>query len=250
MMREDTTATAHLRLDEVNDPRARRRREGHARKITLAGAALDYRLIRARRRTIGMEVSLPPRVTVRAPRWVTLSEIEEARCSSARSGRPRRSPEAAAAPRRHAAEWQVGALILYRGPGSKRSARRTHVAPSFNLTGAAHPRAQDESEVAGGKRPRDEARAPLARLRLRGAASRVRRPCGGCRTRAANGKLQRAARFASTGASCTGSPDNSRTRSRTSSSYTSPRSGRRSRRHSGTRRAARELEDWTALLAA
>ena len=114
MMREDDPATAHLRLDEVNDPRARRRREGHARKITLAGEALDYRLIRARRRTIGMEVDLTG-LTVRAPRWVTLSEIEEALFERAQwivkalaEWRGRRRD---VMPR----EWKSGAPILYRG---------------------------------------------------------------------------------------------------------------------------------------
>ena len=51
--------------------------DGHARRITLAGQPVDYRLIRARRRTIGMEVDLSG-LTVRAPRWVTMAEIEEA----------------------------------------------------------------------------------------------------------------------------------------------------------------------------
>ena len=40
-----------------------------------AGENVDYRLIRARRRTIGMEVDLSG-LTVRAPRWVTIRDIE------------------------------------------------------------------------------------------------------------------------------------------------------------------------------
>jgi predicted metal-dependent hydrolase len=161
MMREDDPATAHLRLDEVDDPRARRRREGHARRITLAGEALDYRLIRARRRTIGMEVDLTG-LTVRAPRWVTLSEIEEALFERAQwivkalaEWRGRRRD---VMPR----EWKSGAPILYRGRELSLEvfpARRAHVAPDlFNLT-VLHPRAQDESEVAElvGKWLRDEA---------------------------------------------------------------------------------------------
>jgi hypothetical protein len=55
----DGGAIAFLRLDEVpgHGP-ARRTRDGQARQVELAGTAVDYRLIRARRRTIGMEVDL------------------------------------------------------------------------------------------------------------------------------------------------------------------------------------------------
>ena len=47
------------------------------RKIVLVGETVDYRLFRARRQTIGMSVDLDG-LTVRAPRWVTIREIEEA----------------------------------------------------------------------------------------------------------------------------------------------------------------------------
>jgi predicted metal-dependent hydrolase len=47
---------------------------GRLRRIVLAGEALDYRLHRARRRTIGMQIDLDG-LTVRAPRWVSLAEI-------------------------------------------------------------------------------------------------------------------------------------------------------------------------------
>ena len=72
-------ATAHLRLDEVGrgPDDARRAGDGTQRRVVLAGETVDYRLIRARRRTIGMEVDLEG-LTVRAPRWVTISEIEAA----------------------------------------------------------------------------------------------------------------------------------------------------------------------------
>jgi predicted metal-dependent hydrolase len=43
----------------------------------LRGRTVEYRLIRARRRSIGMEVHLDG-LTLRAPRWVTLREIEAA----------------------------------------------------------------------------------------------------------------------------------------------------------------------------
>ena len=60
-------ATAHLRLDEVGrgTDDARRASDGTQRRVVLAGETVDYLLIRARRRTIGMEVDLDG-LTVRA----------------------------------------------------------------------------------------------------------------------------------------------------------------------------------------
>jgi len=52
-------------------------RGGQLRNVVLCGEPTDYRLVRARRRTIGMQVDLDG-LTVRAPRWVTLTEIEAA----------------------------------------------------------------------------------------------------------------------------------------------------------------------------
>jgi len=45
------------------------------RRIALSGHVVDYRLVRTRRRTIGMEIDLDG-LTVRSPRWVTIAEIE------------------------------------------------------------------------------------------------------------------------------------------------------------------------------
>ena len=111
-----TPAIAHLRLDEVDrgPDAARRVRDGSSRRIVLAGETVDYRLIRARRRTIGMEVDLEG-LTVRAPRWVTLAEIEAALAERANwivkalaEWRGRRRD---VMPR----VWKSGAPILYRG---------------------------------------------------------------------------------------------------------------------------------------
>ena len=150
---------AFLKLDDVVG--AARRREGHARTITLAGQAVEYRLIRARRRTIGMEVDLTG-LTVRAPRWVTMSEIEEALQERAqwivRALAEWRARRREVMPR----VWKSGAPILYRGRELSLEvfpARRTHVAPDlFHLT-VLHPQAQDEGEVADlvGRWLRDEA---------------------------------------------------------------------------------------------
>src|SRR5260221_2007665 len=146
-MMRTRTATAHLRLDEINrgPDTTRRVRDGLAKRIVLFGEAVDYRLIRARRRTIGMEVDLTG-LTVRAPRWVTLSEIEEALFERANwivkalaewHGRRRD-----VMPR----EWKSGAPILYRGRELALEvfpARRTKIAPDlFNLT-ILHPHAHE-----------------------------------------------------------------------------------------------------------
>ena len=157
---------ALLRLDEVNGNRARRGRDGQLRKVTLAGESVDYRLVRARRRTIGMEVDLTG-LTVRAPRWVTLSEIEAALVERAQwivkalaEWRGRRRE---VMPR----QWKTGAPILYRGRELALEvfpSRRTRIDPDlFNLT-VLHPKAQDEAEVAElvGKWLRDEAWALVA----------------------------------------------------------------------------------------
>jgi predicted metal-dependent hydrolase len=155
------TTRALLRLDEVDAPRLPRGRDGQLRKIALAGEAVDYRLIRARRRTIGMEVDLTG-LTVRAPRWVTLAEIETALVERAQwivkalaEWRGRRRE---VMPR----QWKSGAPILYRGRELALEvfpSRRVRIDPDlFNLT-VLHPHAEDEVEVAElvGKWLRDEA---------------------------------------------------------------------------------------------
>jgi hypothetical protein len=155
-------AIAHLRLDDAGGDDARRRaRDGQPRRIALAGEDVDYRLIRARRRTIGMEVNLDG-LTVRAPRWVTLAEIETALVERANwivkalvEWRARRRD---VMPR----EWKSGAPILYRGRELALAlfpARKPRVTPDlFNLT-VLHPRAHDEADIAKlvGKWLRDEA---------------------------------------------------------------------------------------------
>lgn len=155
---------ACLKLDGPAD--AKKRPDGHPRTITLAGQAVEYRLIRARRRTIGMEVDLSG-LTVRAPRWVTMSEIEEALKERAqwivRALAEWRARRREVMPR----VWKSGAPILYRGRELALEvfpARRTHVSPDlFHLT-VLHPRAQDEGEVAEfvGQWLRDEAWALVA----------------------------------------------------------------------------------------
>lgn len=136
-------------------------RSGQLRRIVLADLATDYRLIRARRRTIGMQVDLDG-LTVRAPRWVTLAEIEAALQERAawilRTLDEWRARHREVLPR----EWKTGAPILYRGEElalavfpSKRIAIRPDL---FDLT-VLHPSAGDERRVAAfvGQWLRDEA---------------------------------------------------------------------------------------------
>jgi len=156
-----TGGRAALRLDDVGGAGPRRNREGQVRRIVLAGEAVDYRLTRARRRTIGMEVDLTG-LSVRAPRWVTLVEIEAALQERAnwivKALAEWRGRRREVMPR----EWKSGAPILYRGRELALEvypARRTRIAPDlFHLT-ILHPHAHDEEQVAQivGKWLRDEA---------------------------------------------------------------------------------------------
>ena len=156
------TPIAYLRLDEVTGRGdTRRSRDGLVKRITLGTETVDYRLIRARRRTIGMEVDLTG-LSVRAPKWVTLSEIEAALQERAawivKALTEWRARRRDVMPR----EWKSGAPILYRGRELALEvfpARRVRIAPDlFHLT-VLHPHAQDEALVAElvGKWLRDEA---------------------------------------------------------------------------------------------
>lgn len=144
-------APAHLRPEDA--PGGGRRpgaADGLMKSVVLAGETVAYRLIRARRRTIGMEVNLDG-LTVRAPRWVALAEIESALVErgawivkALAEWRGRRRD---VMPR----QWKSGAPILFRGRELALEvfpARRVRVTPDlFHLT-VLHPRAQDELQVA------------------------------------------------------------------------------------------------------
>jgi predicted metal-dependent hydrolase len=123
---------------------------GVPRRVALAGLEIDYSLVRARRRTIGIEVGLDG-LTVRAPRWVSIREIEAA--LHERSRWIARSLEAWRGRRRESLprEWRSGATVLHRGVdltlAVSRSARAAVHADLFHLA-VAHPHADDESQVA------------------------------------------------------------------------------------------------------
>jgi predicted metal-dependent hydrolase len=87
---------------------------GDHRRIVLQGRLIDYRLTRTRRRSIGMEIGLAG-LTVRAPRWVPLREIDAT--LAARASWILQSLERWRSRRRDVLplEWTPGATILYRG---------------------------------------------------------------------------------------------------------------------------------------
>jgi predicted metal-dependent hydrolase len=127
-----------------------RRAEGQLRRIVLDGQSVDYRLIRARRRSIGMEVHFEG-LTVRAPRWVTLRDIEIALVE--RSAWLLRSLAEWRARRRDVMprEWKSGAPIVFRGAElalAVSPARRTEVAADLFHVTVRHTHAHDEREVA------------------------------------------------------------------------------------------------------
>jgi predicted metal-dependent hydrolase len=122
---------------------------GRLRQVRLLGETIAYRLVRARRRSIGMEVHLDG-VTVRAPRWVPVQEIESALAERAewivRSVAEWRARRRDVMPRR----WKSGAPILYRGRELALelcAARHCRVvADLFHLT-VVHPAADDEAQI-------------------------------------------------------------------------------------------------------
>jgi len=145
--RRSKPARNHAALHPTSgDPRA----IGQIRRVQLAGQPVDYELIRAHRQSIGMEVHLDG-LTVRAPRWVTVREIEKALSERAewivRTLVEWRARRREVMPR----EWKSGAQILYRGRelalDLQPAPEPAIVADLFHLT-IAHPAPHDESEVA------------------------------------------------------------------------------------------------------
>jgi predicted metal-dependent hydrolase len=134
---------------------------GQPRQIVLAGEAVDYRLIRARRSSIGMQIGLDG-LTVRAARWITVREIEAALTERAAwilrtlAAWHRRRREVL--PR----EWKSGAPILVRGAAlalALQASRTGSVAADLFHLVVRHPSPQDERAIAAfvGGWLRDEA---------------------------------------------------------------------------------------------
>ena len=116
----------------------------------LAGRDVDYRLVRARRRSIGMQIGLSG-LTVRAPRWVSIREIEAALTERAawivRSLAEWRARRRDVLPR----EWKTGAPIVYRGRElalAVHPARQPAIAPTSSTSRCCIRRRDDERQVA------------------------------------------------------------------------------------------------------
>jgi len=131
----------------ADDPRAT---DGTLRRVKLDGQLVDYRLIRARRRSIGMEVHFEG-LTVRAPRWVSLRDVEAALVE--RAGWILRSLAEWRARRRDVMprEWKTGAPIAFRGASLSLAvypARHPAIAADLFHVFVRHPHAHDERLVA------------------------------------------------------------------------------------------------------
>jgi hypothetical protein len=123
--------------------------DGQARRIVLAGEAVDYRLVRARRRSIGMQIGFAG-LTVRAPRWVSIREVEDVLAARAawilRSLAEWRARRRDVLPR----EWKSGAPIVYRGRELALAvfpARQKDIGADLLDLTVRHPAAHDEREV-------------------------------------------------------------------------------------------------------
>jgi predicted metal-dependent hydrolase len=118
--------------------------------VTLAGQHVEYRLFRARRRrSIGMLIDQSG-LTVRAPPWVTVREIEQALIERAEwvvktliewHGREREALPAA---------WREGAALLYQGRPltlALFTARRQTIAADLLHLTVLHPNPGDEEQI-------------------------------------------------------------------------------------------------------
>lgn len=140
---------APLRIDDLIGGR-RAADDGDLRRIVLDGEVVDYRLVRARRRSIGMQIGLSGLV-VRASRWVTLRDIESALREHG-SWINRQLAEWRALRRDVLpGEWKTGATLLLQGRELSLAvlpARKKEIAADLlNLT-VLHPSPEDERALA------------------------------------------------------------------------------------------------------
>jgi predicted metal-dependent hydrolase len=156
---------ARLRLRDIfrgKGPDADRPREdGQLRRIALAGEQVDYRLVRARRRTIGMQIGLSGLTVARAALGADPRDRGGARRARCMGG-PLASRMAGTTPRRASRAWETGASILYLGRElalAVHPARKKEIAADLINLSVLHPAADDERQVAAfvGRWLRDEA---------------------------------------------------------------------------------------------
>jgi predicted metal-dependent hydrolase len=144
-----TVARAALRIDDLLGGR-RPVADGEVRRIVLNGEGIDYRLVRVKRRSIGMQVGLAGLV-VRASRWTTIRDIEAALREHA-AWIARRLAEWRAIRRDVLpGEWKSGAMLILQGREVALAvvpARRKDIAADLiNLT-VLHPAPHDERALA------------------------------------------------------------------------------------------------------
>lgn len=139
------------RYSRLTGGRRRGDGDGSLRRLPLAGQEVDYRLFRVRRsRSIGMLIDHSG-LTVRAPRWVTIREIEAALTERAGwivntlvewRGRNRESLPT---------EWRSGAPLLYQGRSLALAlfpARKKAIAADLLHLTVLHPSPSDEAQIA------------------------------------------------------------------------------------------------------
>jgi predicted metal-dependent hydrolase len=123
---------------------------GTLRRVVLGGKDIEYRLIRTRRQSIGMQIDQRGLV-VRAPRWVTIRDIESAlrerEAWIVETLAEWRGTERESLPN----EWRSGAPLLYLGRKLTLAlfpARRQAIAADLlNLT-VLHPSPGDQAKIA------------------------------------------------------------------------------------------------------
>ena len=125
--------------------------EGTARRVVLDGQPVEYRLIRAHRQSIGMQIDHRGLV-VRAPRWVTIRDIELALRERARWVLESLATWCGANRDTLPAEWRSGAALLYQGRPLTLAlfpARRHAITVDMlNLT-VLHPTPTNQAEIGG-----------------------------------------------------------------------------------------------------
>jgi predicted metal-dependent hydrolase len=144
-----TETHARLRIDDLLGGR-RPADDGELRRIVLDGEVVDYRLVRVKRRSIGMQVGLEG-LTVRASRWTTLRAIEAALREHA-GWIARRLAEWRALRREVLpGEWKTGASLVLQGRELALAvvpARKKDIAADLLNFTVLHPSPHDERALA------------------------------------------------------------------------------------------------------
>lgn len=141
-------ARAALRIDDLIGRRGTD--DGELRSITLGGEVVDYRLVRVKRRSIGMQMGFAG-LTVRTSRRVALREIESVLHEHAawilRQLAEWRARRRDVLPR----DWKTGAPLLYQGRELALAvypARRKEIAADLLDLTVLHPAPADERQLA------------------------------------------------------------------------------------------------------